>query len=197
MQSSQAGVGVGYANTGCLSACPFRGSRAARCFLHTHPHSCRVQRTWRVEPSQQVSHTLACVCIWSWNFPRDTLTHSSLLLSSVLLSSFSFPLLQHTFVLFSLPLFLSPPSSASLVFPSALSYVLRLWLVCEVKGVQGEMLLMLQLFGLHVYLRAHWETRLHVSRGTSTQHSEKPTTITFYPVVLSSQLHFQDSGIKT
>ena len=90
VQSSQPGVGVGYANPGRLSACPFRGSRAARCFLHTHPHSCRVLRTWMVEPSQQVSHTIMRVCVWE---RAETFleTHSSLLLSSVLLSYCSFP----------------------------------------------------------------------------------------------------------
>lgn len=150
--SSQAGLGVGYANPGRLSACPFRGSRAARCFLHTHPHSRRVQRTWRLKPTQQVSHTLHV-------YGAETFleTHSSLLLlSSVLLSSFSLPLLLlHTFVLFSLPLFLSPPLFSLTSSPSALSDVLRLWLVHETEGVRGEMLLMLQLFGLNVSFRAH------------------------------------------
>lgn len=80
------------------------------------------------------SHTLSCVCV-SWNFPRDTLFPPSFLCSALLF--LLSPLLQHTFVLFSLPLFLSPPSSASLVLPLLLSCVLRLWLVSELRAYRG------------------------------------------------------------
>lgn len=111
-------VGVGYANPGSLPA----PSEAAEQHTASYTHSCRVQRTWRAEPSLQVSHKF--VCIWSWNLPTDRLTHTLLSSFLVCVSTLS-PLL---YVLFSLPLFLSPPSSASLA-SLALSYVLRVWLV--------------------------------------------------------------------
>ncbi len=136
LQSSQSGVGVGYANPGCLSACPFRGSRAeqhAASCTHTLTHAeCR-----GLGGSSLVSrcHTRLHVCTYgAETFLGRATLNALFLLSSVLLSSFSFPLLQHTFVLFSLPLFLSPPSSASLVFPTALSCVLKPWLVCGLRA---------------------------------------------------------------
>lgn len=117
-----------------------------------------------------------CVCVWSWNFPRDTLTRSRLL-ASVLLSSFSFPFFQHTFVLLSLPLFLFPPSSASQLFPL---------LLCPMCSDCGECANWRHTERDAADATAVWapcllqgplkKTRLHVSWGTSTQHSEKPAT---------------------
>lgn len=129
---------------------------AASC---THPLTYAQCR--RLEGSSLVSRSHTClrkrvsVCanVQSFDCPRDTLT-LSILLPTVFRSPFSFPLLQHTFVLFSLPLFLSPPFSAT-TFPSALPHVCRLWLVSELRECWGEMLLMLQLFGLHASVRAH------------------------------------------
>lgn len=153
MEGSQPGVGVGHANAAHLSACPFRGCRTARCLLHTPPHLCR-----ELEGLSLVSRSHTCLCVCASNvrapvrlcaatFPRGALGLSSLLSP--------FPLLQHTFVLFSLPLFLLLlPFSAT---TSPARSVLRAQTVVGVRAenMPREMLLMLQLFGLHVCFWAH------------------------------------------
>lgn len=105
--SSQPGVGVGYANTVCLSACPFRGSRAARCFLHTPPHLHRLQKTF----PRDTSHTLPSFPLSYSPLPSSSCTP----LCCFLCPSFS-------------PLSLQPQ-----LFLPSLSCVLRLWLVCELE----------------------------------------------------------------
>lgn len=126
--SSQPGVGVGYANTVCLSACPFRGSRAARCFLHTPPHLHRLQKTF----PRDTSHTL----------PSFPLSYSPVPSSSCT------PL-----CCFPCPSFFALPLQPQLFLPFS---VLCAQTVLRVRTGRalGGMLLMLQLFGLHVSFRA-------------------------------------------
>lgn len=185
VQSSRPAVGVGYANPGCLSACPFRGSRAARCLSHTHPHSCRVQRTWWVEPSQQVSHTLACVCVYGAETFLETHSHTLPSFSPLSCSHLSpFPSSSTPLCCFPCPLFLSPPSSASLV---SLCSVLCAQSAVSVRAGSAldEMLLMLQLFGLHVSFRAHWRRQDCTWAGELRHNTLRKK---------ANQLHCQDSG---
>lgn len=117
---------MGHANAARLSACPFRGCRTARCLLHTPLHLCRQLEGWSLVSR---SHTCSRVC--ASNVCTLVLPHLRLFLQA-LSSTFppsvcpplSFspysPLLQHTFVLFSLPLFLLP----SLFFSHNFSFLL-------------------------------------------------------------------------
>lgn len=178
----------------CLPAPSEAAEQHAASCTHTLTYAeCRgLEGSSLVSRSHTCLRMCVCVSVRSWNFPRDTLAHSSLL-SSVLLSSFSFPLLQHTFVLFSLPLFLSPPSSAT-TFPSALSCVLRLWLVCELR---------------ECWVRCCWCYSCLGSMSPSGPAEEDKTarepgnfntalweTCIFFFFFLASQLNSQDSGIN-
>lgn len=114
--------------------------RAASC---THPLSCAGNLKARASPAG-LTHVYACVRLTcarkscrAATFPLGTLLHlPSLHLSSSLLSPF--PLLQHTFVLLSLPLFLLPSLFQPQLFLSAPSCVLRLRLGCEPRASSGR-----------------------------------------------------------
>lgn len=147
---------MGHANAACPSSCPFRGCRTARCLLHTPPHLCR-----QLEGSRLVSSSHTCLRVRASNvctraLPRCEFSSRrspppSLLLS--VLSPFPFsPPPEHLCVVFSLP---SPLPFSATTFPFC--SVLRAQTVLGVRaeGVLREMLLMLQLFGLHVSFWAH------------------------------------------
>lgn len=103
LQSSQAVVGVGYANTGRLSACPFRGNRAVHC-SHTLTHAeCR-----GLGGSSPVSrsHTHIYVCVYGAGTFLETHSLSVSLLSSGLFLLSPPP--AHLCVVAPLPLPLQP-----------------------------------------------------------------------------------------
>lgn len=156
MESSQSGVGVGHAN----AASPFRGYRTARCLLHTPPLLCR-----EFEGSSLASRSHTCLRVCASNVCTQVLPGCNFssrhspppsLLTSVLLSS-PFP-------------FSPPPAHLCVVvlasFPPPLPFSATTFPFCSVlraqtvAGVRAEselreMLLMLQLFGLHVSFWAH------------------------------------------
>lgn len=139
-------------------ACPFRGCRTARCLLHTPLHLCRQLEGWSL-----VSRSHTCLRVCASNvctlvlpdlqlFPPGALLHlPSVCLSSSLLFPLFPPPPAHLCVVFlaSLP----PPlpfffSATTFPFCSALRAQTAAGVRAE--SVLGEMLLMLQLFGLHV-----------------------------------------------
>lgn len=110
-QRDQAGFGVGYANTRCLSACPFRGCKAACCFSYSHTHTLTRAESRLLGGSSLFSRsqTLSHVCIWRLIFRRTSLPYP--ILPFVLLLLFLSPPVVH--LLF---FFLFFPSSSSLRF---------------------------------------------------------------------------------
>lgn len=157
---------------------------------YTHPHSCRVQRTWMVEPSQQVLSALAFACIWSWNFPSDTL------IGSICLSLPSFPAAlspppAHLCVVFLAPI--PFPSLFSLTrFPPVLSYVLRGRLVRRTEWHAAD-----AGWGPCLLQGPLTKTKLHVCWRTWTQLPEEATTITFFTLFFFiNQLKFSRENRK-
>lgn len=145
---------MGHANAARPSACPFRGCRTACCLLHTPPHLCR-----ELEGSSLVSRSHTCLRAYASNVCTQVLPSCNFssrrspppsLLPSVLLSPFPLsPPPAHLCVVFLASLPPPLPFSAT-TFPFC--SVLRAQTVVGVRAesVLREMLLMLQLFGLHV-----------------------------------------------
>lgn len=127
VDSGQLRVGVGHANAAHLSACPFRGCRTARCLLHTLEGLSLVSR----------SHTCLRACASNGCTPApqpflEAHSGSPSLLPSVLLSPL--PSSSTPLCCFPCPLFLLPSLFQPQLFLPALSCVLRLRLVCELRA---------------------------------------------------------------